>query len=96
MLRVLQEVENPVAYSMAAAHEDLERQQPVPPQNRFQTKDPRLDRLREHERMWMQWVSLLHEHHSKLGTEHSRIVLDIASRRWAAAKQALDSVLDEN
>ncbi len=76
---------------MTEHDEALGRDSADTPQNRPPTGDPRLARLREHERLWMLWVSLLHDHHSKMGTEESRIVLDIATRRWAAAKSAVDT-----
>ncbi len=77
-------------------NENLGRHHPETPQSRPSSDDPRLARLREHERLWMLWVSLLHDHHSKMGTEESRIVLEIATRRWAAAKGALDSYQTEH
>jgi hypothetical protein len=55
--------------------------------------DSEAARLRNHEQLWLQWVSLLHDHHTKMGTEESRIVLDIARRRWLAAKADLKSHL---
>lgn len=51
--------------------------------------DSELSRLREHEQLWLQWVSLLHDHHAKMGTEESRIVLEIAKKRWLRARSAL-------
>lgn len=56
-------------------------------------EDPQTARLREQEQLWLQLVALLHEHQSKLGTEESRIVLDVAKRRWVAAKAALNDHL---
>ena len=52
--------------------------------------DARLARLEEQERVWLLWLSRLHEHHTKVGTEETRIVLEIAKRRWVTAKAALD------
>ncbi|HZP99043.1 MAG TPA: hypothetical protein VFB13_05870 [Reyranella sp.] len=57
------------------------------------TDDARLARLEEQERIWLLWVSRLHEHHARAGTEESRIVLEIAKRRWLAAKTALANYL---
>jgi hypothetical protein len=54
------------------------------------SKDARRARLEEQERHWLLWLSRLHEHHEKVGTDETRIVLEIAKRRWLAAKTALD------
>ena len=56
--------------------------------------EARLTRLEEQERMWLLWVSRLHEHHARTGTEESRVVLEIAKRRWLAAKSALADYYD--
>ena len=56
-------------------------------------KDARRARLEEQERNWLLWLSRLHEHHGKVGTDETRIVLEIAKRRWLAAKTALDEHL---
>ena len=55
--------------------------------------DQRLARLREQERMWFSWVTVLHERLDKPDMHQSLDVLEIAKKRWLDAKQALHRYL---
>ncbi len=81
---------------MAAVGENLEWRSPeIGESGSSQHDAPQLIRLREQEQLWLQWVSLLHDHHSKMGTEESRIVLEIVKKRWLRARRTLKQHLDE-
>jgi len=51
--------------------------------------DQRLAHLREQERMWFSWVTVLHERLGKPDVHKGLDVLEIAKKRWLDAKQAL-------
>lgn len=84
-----------VALFMAEVDDNLEWRTPEIVESALSRyDDAQLVRLREQEQLWLQWVSLLHDHHSKMGTEESRIVLEIAKKRWLQARRTLKLHLD--
>ncbi len=80
---------------MAAVGENLEWRPPKIAESGPSEYDGSLVRLRGQEQLWLQCVSLLHDHHSKMGTEESRIVLEIAKKRWLQARRTLKQHLEE-
>lgn len=81
------------ALGMTPPNEEAERELIGLSEGQLPIGDARLARLEEQERVWLLWLSRLHEHHVKVGSEETRIVLEIAKRRWMAAKAALDQHL---
>jgi hypothetical protein len=74
-------------------HEER-RGPPSPSAERAAPGDARLDQLQEQEQLWFSWLTVLHDRlnkvrrHDPLRAEGQK-VLEIATRRWVEARDAL-------
>ena len=75
-------------------HDERHDEIPSPPAERAALNDAQLAELQEREQLWFSWLTILHDRLTKVRPSdplraEGRKVLEIATRRWLEAREAL-------